>query len=241
MTIVNHVHMGWYSDGYHSPHQIWTELETAGIRMAAVSSTSTCAELYHNIMTEFCQLIAYAGKSRVKPLLWITPKMLMERWPIKTLLRSKIEWHGIKMHFISHPQLAKNNRLVDQALDVARSLGKLPVLFHTGEWESCHAAAFSDLISENPDLQFVLAHGRPIDETISIMKQFDNVWVDTAFMPTESVAKLKQERLTPRVMFGSDAPINRLFFKEVSTQEYLKGKIEEIRSVDSKILTNTIY
>ena len=241
MTIDNHVHIGWYADGYHSPREIWTELETAGISMAAVSSTSTCAELYHNIVTEFCQLISMAGKDKIKPLLWVTPRMLRKKWPLRLLLHSKIEWRGIKLHYISHPEFSKNNLLVDKALNIAKTLGNVPILIHTGEWESCHSAAFSDIIEKNPDLQFVLAHGRPIDETISVMKSFPNVWTDTAFMQVENLKMLKDADLVYRVMFGSDAPINKLYFADYSTAEYLEKIITETRSVDPAILLNTIY
>ena len=157
------------------------------------------------------------------------------------LLRSKIEWRGIKLHYIAHPEFSKNNLLVSKALDVARDLGNVPVLIHTGEWDRCHAAVFEGIIKENPDLQFVLAHGRPIDETISVMKSFPNAWTDTAFMCGENINRLKEEGLTKRVMFGSDTPINKLYFKELSTNEYLRKIVTEIKFIDPTILSHTIY
>lgn len=46
--IDNHVHIGWYADGYHYPKSVWMAEIEAGINEIAVSSTSTCAELYRH-------------------------------------------------------------------------------------------------------------------------------------------------------------------------------------------------
>ena len=241
MIIDNHVHIGWFRDGYHSPLEVWTALKRAGIDKCVVSSTSTCADLYHNILTEFHQLIALAGKKNVKPLLWISPDMIIRKWPLKKLLKSKIEWKGIKLHYISHPHFSKRKEWVNSAILIAYALGKVPVLFHTGEWDTCHAGIFEPLIAEYPDLKFVLAHGRPIDETIYLMKKYPNAWTDTAFMPVEHIKRLKKENLFDRVLFGSDAPINKIYYPNQFTSEYLKERIEEIKKINPKILERTIY
>lgn len=241
MFIDNHVHIGWFSDGYHSPREVWTALQSAGIECATVSSISTCAELYHNIVTEFCQLISLVGKDKIKPILWLSPQMIIKKWPLKFVLRSKIEWRGIKLHFISHPAFYRNRNLVKYSLEIARMLGHLPVLLHTGKWESCHARVFESVIKENPDLTFVLAHGRPIDETLSLMKQYPNTWTDTAFMPIEDLKKLKEEGLTGRTMYGSDAPINKVYYPDLATEAYLKARIEEVKGIAPEILSNCVY
>lgn len=241
MIIDSHVHIGWFSDGYHAPREVWTALQSAGVECAAVSSISTCAELYHNIVTEFCQLISFVGKDKIAPILWISPKMLQKGWPLHKLLKSKIEWMGIKVHYVSHPQFADNNLLMNNALKIARDLGNVAVLIHTGMWDSCHAGAFEPLIAENQDLSFVLAHGNPIDETIDLMRTYPNVWTDTAFMPIESVIMLKNNNMTGRTMFGSDAPINRIYYPDLSTEKYLKTRIEEVRGIAPEILSNCVY
>ena len=241
MIIDNHIHIGWFSDGYHSPYEVWNSLRNSGVNRAAVSSTSTCAELYHNIVTEFCQLIANAGRDKIAPILWLSPKMLQKEWPLQKLLKSKIEWRGIKLHYISHPEFANNYLLVRKALNVAKLLGNVPVLIHTGFWDSCHAGVFESLIEENPDMKFVLAHGSPIEETISLMRQYPNVWTDTAFMPKKSLIMLKRNKLTGNVMFGTDLPINRIYYPQFSTSEYIQRQIQDIKDIDPLSLSRSIY
>lgn len=241
LIIDNHVHVGWFRDGYHSPLEVWSALKKAGIDKCVVSSTSTCADLYHNILTEFHQFMALAGKENVKPVLWISPDMIIRRWPLMKLLKSKIEWKGVKLHYISHPQFSNHKEWVNTAVVIAYSLGNVPILIHTGEWDTCHAGIFESLIDSFPNLKFVLAHGRPIDETIYLMKKYPNALTDTAFMPLDHIKRLKEENLTDRVLFGSDAPINRIYFPEHSTTDYLKERIKAIKEVDEKILYNSIY
>ena len=241
MIVDSHVHLGWYSDGYHSPNEVWNALRKADISKACVSSTSTCAELYHNIQTEFYQLFSLAGKENICPILWLSPSMLLKGWPLKDLIKSKIEWQGIKLHYISHPLWAKTPSLVDEALDIARSLGGVPVLLHTGEWENCHAGVFESIVAANSDLNFVLAHGRPIEETIHLMKNLSNVWTDTAFMPVEDIKRLEKEGLAERVMFGSDAPINKIYFPNISIGDYLKRTISKIKRSVPSVLSNSLY
>ena len=241
MIIDNHVHIGWYSDGYHSPETIWVNIKNAGIEKIVVSSTTTCADLFNTVITEFEVLSCLEDEENIKPVLWISPKMIKEEKSLSMMLNSKIKWKGLKLHYISHPEFCENSRMVDEVLDVSRCLGSAPILLHTGEWESCHAAVFESMIAQNPDLKFVLAHGRPIKETIVLMKKYSNVWTDTAFMPIKDLKKLKKEGLTPKVLFGTDAPINQIYYPDLSTVEYLKLKIEEVRRIEPSILENTVY
>ena len=54
MIIDNHVHVGWFTDGYHSPKEIWVSEMAAGVDGMAVASTSTCAELYKDVFSGIC-------------------------------------------------------------------------------------------------------------------------------------------------------------------------------------------
>lgn len=227
--IDNHVHVGWFTDGYHTSKEIWTSVIKVGINEIVVSSTSTCAELYKDVCRELRELKRLGG-SRVHPILWLTPRMMKVRYALPYMLHSRIKWQGVKFHFESHPEWSRNSKLLHRGLDVARKL-KVPVIFHTGNFECCHASLFKNTILENSDLTFVLAHGRPLDETIDILNSCSNTYVDTAFMPIADLKGLVAEGLTNRILFGTDAPINRVFYKNISTSDYIKDRIKETQMI----------
>ena len=242
----NHVHVGWYSNGYHSPCEIWSSEQDAGIDDIVVSSTSTCAELYKLVVREFRELVRLGGP-RIHPLLWLTPRMFHSNchWALPYLLHSGIKWQGVKLHWKAHREWYYNRRLLHNALEVARWLG-VPVLMHTGDYKECHASVFYDVCQSYNDLIFVLAHGRPLDETIDVLSNCTNTLVDSAFMPAAKVKQLADLGFCNRILFGTDAPINLLFNKNISTSEYIGNCISELQDVLSKrqfeiIVNNKLY
>lgn len=216
----NHVHIGWYSDGYHNPMDIWHAEQDAGIDDIVVSSTSTCAELYKLVVREMTGLIKIGG-SHVHPLLWVTPRM-MKTWGIRYMLHSKIPWQGLKMHWGAHCEWFYNRKLVDRALEIAQNKN-IPVVLHTGGSKECEAKVFSGIISQYSNLKFVLAHGRPIDQTIEVLESSTNAYVDTAFMPVEVVSQIIDKGLIDRILFGTDVPINLMYQKDETITDYLKN------------------
>lgn len=243
MIFDNHVHVGWFTDGYHSPKDVWYSELAAGVDGMAVSSTSTCAELYKVVVREMRELIRL-GDNRIHPILWLTPTMLKKRYALPYMLHNKVNWKGVKMHWEAHPEWTHNPKLVEKALDVARRLG-CPVLLHTGEDKYCHAGFYIGLIKKYADLTFVLAHGRPVDEAIEVLKQCPNSFVDTAFMPMSDLSKIIAKGLSNRVIFGTDAPINRIFYKDLETIDFIRDTICLIQSEcpeeANSILSRSVY
>lgn len=241
--IDNHVHVGWYTDGYHSPREIWYAEQEAEIEEMAVSSTSSCAELYKLVVKEMRELIQIGGE-HIHPLLWITPRM-MKTWGISYMLHSKIRWQGVKMHWKAHREWYYNRKILHNALEVARWL-QVPVLLHTGNFKECKAGVFKDICKQYDDLTFVLAHGRPLDETKNVLEACPNVYVDTAFMPADHVKELAGAGYLNRILFGTDVPINLLYNKEMSTADYLKNCMKELQNTLSPeqyrlIISNELY
>ena len=239
----NHVHVGWYTDGYHSPEEVWQAEREAGIDEIVVSSTSTCAELYKLVVREMRELIRLGG-SRIHPVLWLTPRM-MKTWGIRYMLHSRVRWQGVKMHWEAHREWYYNRKLLQRALDVVRKL-QVPVLFHTGEFKECKASVFMDICRQNEDLTFVLAHGRPINEAMEVLSRCHNAFVDTAFMSIEYIYELVQKGFANRILFGTDAPINKIFFPELSTTDYIVRCYSEMqnklaREQTERIITNILY
>ena len=229
--IDNHVHIGWFTDGYHKPLDVFNSEKAAGISEISVSSTSTCAELYKLVVKEMKSLITVGG-SNIHPILWLTPRML-KTYGIRYMLHSKIRWEGIKRHCVSHREWFYNKKLTYQAINIARNLN-VPVLLHTGEFKECRAAVFEPLIKSNTDINFVLAHGRPIMQTIDMLDKYSNCFVDTAFMPKEHIKLLLASGLEDKILFGTDAPIDLIYVKDLSVSKYIKEKLIELRSICSE-------
>lgn len=241
--IDNHVHVGWYTDGYHSPKEVWQAELEAGIDEIAVSSTSTCAELYKLVVREIRELI-HLGGSRIHPILWLTPRM-MNTWGLSYMLHSKIRWQGVKMHWKAHREWFYNRKQLHNALEVARWL-EVPVLFHTGNFKECKACVFMDICKQYDDLTFVLAHGRPLDEAKNVLEECANVYVDTAFMPADHVKELADAGYSNRILYGTDVPINLLYNKDVSIANYIRNCLTELQNALSPeqfklIISNKLY
>lgn len=228
MIIDNHAHVGWYRDGYHSPREIWMSELTAGVEEIAVSSTSTCAGQYGLVCKEMLELIELGG-DKIHPILWVTPEIIKNNL-FRTLLdRTDIRWQGIKLHYIANPEWLECEKLVQILIEQTNELS-LPVLLHTGEFKSCHAKAFEPLIQQYNNTKFILAHGRPIMETVELMEAYSNVFVDTAFMPIYNIMILIKHNLQERILFGTDIPINLTFWDQ-PTSEYIKERIDDIRQI----------
>lgn len=241
--IDSHVHVGWYTDGYHSPKEVWYAEQDAGVDEIVVASTSTCAELYKLVVREMRELIRLGG-SHIHPILWLTPKMI-KTWGISYMLHSKVRWQGVKMHWKAHREWYYNRKLMHNALEVARWL-QVPVLLHTGNFKECKAGIFMDICKQYDDLSFVLAHGRPFDEAKNVLKECPNVYVDTAFMPADHVKDLADAGYSKRILFGTDAPINLLYNIDVSTADYIRNNMAKLRNILSPeqyeiIFSNKLY
>ena len=86
-----------------------------------------------------------------------------------------------------------------------------------------------------------MAHGRPIDETISVMKQCPNTFVDTAFMPTENILSLVNEGFVKRILWGTDYPIIKFYERNINYCKYYNSIINELKEsineYDYKMIT----
>jgi len=241
--IDNHVHIGWYSDGYHFPKDVWNAELKAGMNEIVVSSTSTCAEQYKLVVKEMLQLIRLAGDC-IHPILWITPKMI-KTWGMRYMLNSKIRWQGIKMHWGAHREWYYNAKLTRKALDIAMKMN-VPVIFHTGCNKECDPSVFMSFCDLYPNLTFVLAHGRPIEKALIVLEKCANTYVDTAFMPIEDILLLVEKGFEKRILFGTDVPINLLYYESMSIEGYIEMRLKEMTEMLSphilfEIMNKTVF
>ena len=187
-------------------------------------------QLFHLCLQleEMKELLSLGG-DRVHPVLWVTPQMIQTS-TINNMLNSGIKWQMLKMHWKAHPEWYNNKLLSKQAIELAQHL-KIPILLHTGLFEECRAGIFEDICIENNKTVFVLAHGCPLNETINIMQKCNNVYVDTAFMQAKDVNELIQKGFLCRILYGSDTPINEVYFPKLSTKNYLLNEMRDLEKI----------
>lgn len=227
----NHVHVGWYLDGYHRPQEVWRAEQEAGVGDIVVSSTSTCAELYKQVVKEMCALKRLGGE-HVHPVLWLTPKML-RTYGLRAMMRAKFRWEGVGIHPEAHKAWATSRKLTRQAVAVAQRLG-VPLIVHTGNFACSEAKRFEYLLQEFPAQKFVFAHGRPTPQCVELLGRYGNLWVDTAFMDGESLRTFLSHGLCERLLFGTDAPINRYYDHTVGTAAFIRAHLQELRRLTTE-------
>ncbi len=122
------------------------------------------------------------------------------------------------------------------------SVLQMPLLIHTGEKEGCYPKLYEKVVSDFPNVTFILAHGRPINDTIELMKKYPNVWCDTAFMPTENIVKLCDEKLSNHVLWGTDYPIPQYYYPEKDLRTYYldlaQKLVDSISQEDFELITH---
>lgn len=224
----SHIHFGQFYDICTTPKELLDYLNSVGVAAFTASSTSICEGDYDKVITEMQELVE-AGGSKIYPVLWVLPQML-EDGGLEKFMDSGINWKCVKIH----PQLHPTKWLADERciVSVCRFASTLlvPLLIHTGEMSGCYPKQFEHVIKRFPNLVFILAHGRPIEQTVSLMKTYQNVWTDTAFMPINNVVRLCDEKLSDRVLWGTDYPIPKFFFKDLDMKTYYQDLLLELHN-----------
>ncbi len=220
-----HIHVGKFHDRYYSPGDIVKQCQKIGLKKFAVSSTSTCDQNFNfNIVLDELQELKQLAPKKILPVLWITPAMLRKSPDLNKY--DKIPYAMLKVHGFFN-DWAPQGKMLQRIFAITRERN-LPLLIHTGGREKSEAGVYMSLCRKFNDLKVILAHGRPIAQALDVIKSCDNVFVDTAFMPLADIKKLVDCGFTQRVIFGSDMPINRLFYPRQSTHSWYIKRLNSI-------------
>lgn len=233
-----HTHIGQFYDIYTSPEELLRILDAAGVERFACSSTSICEGKYDKVLAEMSEMQQLAG-NRFLPVLWITPEML-RNGKLQRFLDSNIPWKMLKIHPQLHP-LAwhSNSKNLQKVIRWAKKMS-LPLLIHTGEFAGCYPSLFEKSIRNNPSVTFILAHGRPLEETLMLLQRYPNVFADTAFMSVDNLATLCRHNLAHRILWGSDIPIQLHYNQNENIVVYYKNRMKEVRETIRAQDYNTI-
>lgn len=220
-----HIHTGHFNGGlYFSPEEVSRSMKALNVERYYFSSTSTGNIPFRYVRREIESLVNMSNGHAI-PFLWVSPGMLRHSRDLRPYFFR--DFAGIKIHGLQgwNP----NGKEIHRVLSIAREKN-LPVLLHTGEHEICRAGAYLRLCREFPDVRIILAHGRPLDECITVMKECPNVYADTAFMPVKNILILSNEGLIERVFWGTDFPVMRYFY-DIPPEDYYRQKISEARNI----------
>ncbi len=227
-----HIHLGQFYNQYTSPTELRTFLDSVGVGCFATSSTTICESDYDKVLHEIKTLQKLCGK-RFVPVFWVVPQMIKDGGLFK-MMDSGIRWRYLKIHPQLHPTawLGDSDEMI-WVVSMANVL-QMPLLIHTGEINGCFPKQYEKWYFKFPDVTFILAHGRPINDTIELMKKYPNVWTDTAFMPTENIVRLCNEKLSDRVLWGSDYPIPKYYYPEADMKAYYLDLIQKLKDSVSR-------
>lgn len=228
MLIDTHIHVGQFNDLYFAPSAIHELVEQLDVDYYAVSSTTQCEEDYPKVLSEMEELIRLDDK-KVLPIMWITPEALQGN--IAWYLESDIKWKMLKIHpFLNQTEWNPDGNLFAEVLDIAREL-HLPLLIHTGESDCCKADLYEHHVKNNPNITFILAHGRPIESALHIAATYDNAYVDSAFMPVEHMSMFMKCGLSEKLLWGTDMCIPKHFNRNLDLAAYYRSKLLAFREV----------
>jgi predicted TIM-barrel fold metal-dependent hydrolase len=226
----NHIHIGQFNEVYYEPVEIIQIVMSRGIERLCFSSTTTCKEdvRYSEIEREISHLLAHISWSPeiVRPFFWYTPVFAGQGVYFEQAIRA-LPYKGIKLHPFAHQWDLDDNKILDILHKIFGYAGenRLPILIHTGHSGIDAAGLFKRFFPLYPETKFVLAHCRPIEEAIPLIRTYPNVYGDTAFLPETDIHKIIKENVSRKIMLGSDFPITNYFSNKYPSE---KGRINSL-------------
>lgn len=220
-----HVHIGRFRDIYFDPVQIALDLISLGVQRWIVSSTTLCEGIdsFYESLKEFDAMESVAQGCAI-PFLWVVPEMVND---LECYLDRR--FIGLKVHARAH-RWSPNGKALQAVARIAAQKN-MPLKLHTGGQKRCDAGSYFKLCRNNPDTKFILAHGRPVDQALAVLKECSNVFVDTAFMPIEDVTTLIRYGMSDRILFGSDYPLDQVFYPDQSLKDRYRNSIKELQCI----------
>jgi len=212
----NHVHIGQFEDVYYDPVEVMDIIMSSGIDGMSFSSVSSCKMniMYSEIEKEiisFLSRIPYSDEI-MRPFFWYIPDYINQSITAENAFIG-LPYKGIKIH----PYAQKWDFDDTQHVEILHSFfdyaahNKLPVLIHTGHSGVDSANRFERFMDEYRNTKCILAHCRPLDVTIELLKKYNNVYCDTAFTSSADIRQIVSFDLKDKIIFGSDFPITHYF------------------------------
>jgi len=226
MLIDSHIHVGQFRDLYSSPSSVYQFLQDNGVDTIAVSSSSTCSGDWELVLDEIKEISSLGG-SNVVPVLWICPNWL-DDGTINKMLDSGIKWKCLKIHGYFH-KWEECPETMEKVIELAKGLN-VPLLFHTGGRPASDAISYKKIILDHPNVNFILAHSRPVDQAIEVLDSCKNAWADTAFTPLEDIRKMVEHGFSKKILWGTDYPLHNVFYEGQDRVRLINEKLSGVKS-----------
>jgi predicted TIM-barrel fold metal-dependent hydrolase len=213
-----HIHIGQFKEIYYAAEEVFDVVFADGIASGVdrliFSSTTSCVEgvLYGTVAAEIEAALKLYGPEKTAPLFWLIPTYIEQGMYIEQIMK-ELPYQGFKLHPLINNWDFENPdhiKALRKAFDYAAQ-NKLPVLIHTGEGSVHSPDRFQAFFGLYPTVQFILAHSRPAETTITMLRKYGNVYCDSSFVPEESLQKIAATGFVSRMLFGSDFPITHYF------------------------------
>jgi len=217
-----HVHYGQFKNDYYSTELLVRCYAELGIDKVGTMPVGTSWECDFN---RDQKIMSSLPKERFVPYLWVSPEMVDADPSLK--LYDVLNYKVIKIHAFAIKEWDKMPDKIRTVIEVSYNNG-VPVMFHTGGWRGSNAIQFYKFCREYPDVTFILAHGRPISQTLTVLKGANNAYADSSFMSIESMKLICDAGLSNRILFGTDFPIMKTFWPEINLIEWYKKNVMEL-------------
>lgn len=220
---------------YFRPAQIARDLKSLGIQKWFVSSTSTCNQEidFAQIVDEFAEIRSVA-REQTLAILWLTPEMVARSPDLAAY--DELDFKMVKIHPYIHPWPVDGKEIAQVfSMAGARSI---PLMIHTGGKLESEAGQFLGVCQRHPEVTVVLAHCRPVEQALRVLQSSPNVYGDISFASNESIQILSTGGVISRLLFGSDYPMDSLFFPNEDRVESYRRNLKRLeRNFGASVLT----
>ncbi len=251
-----HVHIGQWHEIYYEPKAIIQALSESTTKEFWFSSTTSeryckesikvqnnndlkeslpsAKELYGIIHTEVSDALDMAKKLQVKahPLYWAIPELHFTNVTNIEKAMNDLPYEGFKIHprgNIWDLSDKKTIELTNEIFSYAEK-HKLFILIHCGPDSFELPRKFEEFIRLFPNVTVQLAHCRPLEDTLYLLKNYKNTVCDTAFVSKEVQKAIIEAGFESRIRFGTDFPITHYFSERPDHNPSVQELIEYIKN-----------
>lgn len=153
---------------------------------------------------------------KAHPLYWVIPEIHKSCLANVTIEKAMSELHyeGFKIHPRGHIWNLNDKKtatLADEVFSYAEN-HNLMILLHCGEGDFELPNKFEAFIARHPNAKVQLAHIRPLDITLEMLKKYPNTFCDTAFVFEDIQEEVCNAGFADRIRLGTDFSITHYYF-----------------------------